>query len=126
MPQQACIAAANAFGRLVVVMMLCLWCAAAASSCLQASLAAHEQRKPAASCGYPCQHDHQLCISIAGRLFFIKRLDKYKGRAKYGNMTHRWGLEKNIEMLDVAYVILCCVERSVTCGGSNNSIVHPD
>ncbi|KAF6264216.1 Alpha/Beta hydrolase protein [Scenedesmus sp. NREL 46B-D3] len=28
-------------------------------------------------------------VFAPGRLFFIKRLDKYKGRAKYGNNTHR-------------------------------------
>jgi hypothetical protein len=32
-----------------------------------------------------------VLVLSAGRLFFIKRLDKYKGRAKYGNMTHRCG-----------------------------------
>uniref|UniRef100_A0A383WJQ1 Fungal lipase-type domain-containing protein n=1 Tax=Tetradesmus obliquus TaxID=3088 RepID=A0A383WJQ1_TETOB len=31
-------------------------------------------------------------VFAPGRLFFIKRLDKYKGRAKYGNMTHRCAL----------------------------------
>lgn len=31
-------------------------------------------------------------VFAPGRLFFIKRLDKYKGRARYGNMHHRCAL----------------------------------